>query len=477
MAGLLASAGVRTETLSGVAAALNGGARTVHETFATTTSSGIFGIDTGRRLLANNPRYLEYLESGLALGGGGDWPWQFRESAIQMLLRTLMQPAQVVDLAGTGFADLRLRDLPDDTAQPDHRLRRIRNEAAQWWEEAFYEIAAEHPDRGGDTGGQWARSLPDDPDAMNAMKLWEEQILIPRLQQAAERHLSAAGYTILDGGTYLEAVAALQASFLDVGPDDWRVEVLTGPRRLEDEPLGAEREALQFHDAAFPVRIIELDDIVDNASLFLNHSPNGRALVCSLYALPEVFRHQFAGMDWLPIDRPPLLALLGQLHAADSGPEVPLAMLSPSVTPHELKAMFTSLPVLTLTTLSTTREPEYRDSILELDRSFIVIDLPLRLQIEQWANTGWRILFRVTELQSDRPLTLVVFAIDELPQCLFLAFRSQAGYSELAQLLDRYGDHLHPGLETDEDTADQVNAAAVQLLNSWWTFRETGWTR
>jgi hypothetical protein len=68
----------------------------------------------GRRLLARSPVYLSYLDEGFNLGGSADrWPWQFRESSAQTLLRTLMQPAEVAEPAGRGLERLRVRDVSE----------------------------------------------------------------------------------------------------------------------------------------------------------------------------------------------------------------------------------------------------------------------------------------------------------------------------------------------------------------------------
>lgn len=123
MAGLLAGAGIRGDDLSAVAMTMNTVCREVHERFATTISSGAVGVPAAQVLLAGNPLYLGYLNDGLALGGPSDrWPWQFRESAVQMLLRVLMQPAELAGVAERGFSGLVLADIASETIHPDARL-------------------------------------------------------------------------------------------------------------------------------------------------------------------------------------------------------------------------------------------------------------------------------------------------------------------------------------------------------------------
>jgi hypothetical protein len=114
MAGLLAEADPALGHLRRVATAANRACRRVHEVFASTISCGVVGVEQGRRLLAQSPVYLSYLDEGFNLGGSADrWPWQFRESSAQMLLRTLMPPAEVAELAERGLERLRVRDVSE----------------------------------------------------------------------------------------------------------------------------------------------------------------------------------------------------------------------------------------------------------------------------------------------------------------------------------------------------------------------------
>lgn len=476
MSSLLAEAGIRPATLSNVALIANEAARNVHEVFATTISCGVLGVPESRLVLGDNDRYVRYLNSGLMLGGPVEWPWQFRESAIQMLLRSLMQPVELLDVAEKGFAGIRVRDIADVSVQPDARLRTIADLAPAWWGEVFAELSSEFPDRGGDTGGLWERNLPETHEAMDALKTWEESTLIPRLANVASVRLSEVGIRVLDGVEYLGLAEALQASFVSLGPEDWEVSVLTGPRRLTDEPLGAEREALQFREEPWPARVVEEHDLVDNATHFLSTEFLDEPYIVALFAEPAVYRHQLAGFEWLGDEGGVLLSMVGAVNLEGPGASVPVAMMQPGVSPQALAQMFTSLPVLTVTTLSTTRESQNRRAVLDLDQVFIVIDLPLRLQIEQWIATGWAVRFAAIELESDRSLTLLLFEIDELPNCTFLTFRSRVGYGEIAQLMERHGeDRISPGLRSTENRRTASIAVASRLLNSWWEFRETGW--
>jgi hypothetical protein len=361
MAGLLARAGVRPEVLGAVATAMNCACREVHERFAATVSSGALGIPGARQLLAGDERYLAYLEDGVALGGPSDrWPWQFRESAIQMLLRTLMQPAELIAIAERGFAQLSLEDVADERMYPDVRLQAIGGSAGSWWEDSFAAVLASDPQRGGDTGGYWSRELPQDTEAMEVLKAWEDTVLIPALSDAARGHLAAAGMRALGQDEYLSVVDALRASFLELAPDGWQIEVFVERRRLHEEMLGAEREALILDRRRGQLELCEAAELSARAAEFLLEGPGGPQILA-------IIRRQSAGLDELPVDGPPLVAMGGQPATRDGGDRrLPLALMRPGLSPTQLAAMFASLPVITRSSLRTSLQESARHALLEL---------------------------------------------------------------------------------------------------------------
>lgn len=471
MAGLLANAGVDEEALDSLARKANGGCWQVHEVFATTISSGAVGVPAARRLMAGNDLYLGYLEDGLRLGGPREAaPWQFRESAAQMLLRSLMQPAELAALAERGFARLRPSDLEPESIHPDPRLEAVALTAGGWWTETFAAILDGHPGRGGDTGGTWQRDLPDDEAAMDAMKSWEETVLIPTLQETADRHLRAAGFAVLDPGEYLEVAAALRDSFLELAPPEWEVEVLTGPRRLLDEPLGGEREAIVLHPQPARLVLRDADELAARTDEFLHQGQLGPRIL-SLYLGTDVLRRQFAGAEALLTPRP-LLGIAGNPSGSAGERAVPVSLMKPGVSPRDLVGMFQSLSVTTLTTLSTTLDPEAHGAVLALEQVLVLVDLPLRVQVESWIAGAGRVRLRVVELQGDRHLNLIVFKLDGFPQRCFLCFRSDAGIGELAQLLDRHPGDLTADLALSDEELDEIGSVSAWLVNTWHSFEE-----
>jgi hypothetical protein len=472
MGGLLARSGTRGEVLGPVAVLMNSACREVHERFATTISSGAIGVPAARGLLAGNARYLGYLEEGLELGGPADvWPWQFRESAIQMLLRTLMQPAELADVAERGFARLRRQDVALEAIHPDVRLAAVSESAARWWEETFADVMAAHPERGGDTGGMWMRELPEDAEAMDRLKAWEETVLIPALGDTARRNLAAAGMATLAQDEYLDVVEALRTSFLELAPSDWQVDVLVERRRMQEEMLGAEREALMIAGASAQVALCDAEELPARATDFLLQGPDGPHALAVLLDR-TVLRRQFAGLDDIPVDGPPLLAIAGSPVVADSRRQVPMALMRPDVPPAALVGMFTSLPVITLSSLRTSLDPSAREALLDLDEAYLLVDLPLRTQIAAWIAQTGRVRLRVTDVEGPRPMNLVVLQPDELPSLWMLSFRSDGGIGELAQLLDRHPGQLTADLDIPASVVHRIGMIVAWIHAAWYALEE-----
>jgi hypothetical protein len=332
-------------------------------------------------------------------------------------------------------------------------------------------ILAEHPERGGDTGGTWQRDLPDDEAAMDTMKSWEETVLIPALQETADTRLRTAGFAVLDRSEYLDVAAALRDSFLELAPPEWEVEVITGPRRLQDEPLGGEREAIILRPQPARLVLRDADELATRAGEFLHQSQLGPRIL-ALYLSTDVFRWQFDGVEQLLTPRP-LLGIVGNASGSAEGRVVSLSLMKPGVSPRDLVGMFQSLPVATMTTLSTTLDPDVHKAVLEMEQVFILVDLPLRVQVESWIAGAGRVRLRVIELQGDRHLNLIVFKLDGFPQRCFLCFRSDAGIGELAQLLDRHSGGLTTDLSVSDQELDEIGSVSAWLINAWRCFEET----
>jgi hypothetical protein len=184
-----------------------------------------------------------------------------------------------------------------------------------------------------------------------------------------------------------------------------------------------------------------------------------------------VLRRQFTGLEWLPSEAPLLLALVTdplQSHV------VKFAVLDRAVSPRSLAGSFRSTPLVTLTTLSTTREPIGRERVLELESVLVLVDLPLRLQVEAWLDISPTVRFRVLGLEAPVPLNLTVFHLDDLPSCWFLNVRGEEGFAELAQLIDRHEDRLLHGLDVPDAVVSSITGAVRWILATWRRVDELG---
>ncbi|MFT4218086.1 MAG: hypothetical protein QM619_13020 [Micropruina sp.] len=468
MSGLLAQTGVNATRLEAVARHLNRRAKSVHEIFATTISIGVLGVEKGQSLLSGNRRYLRYLEQGLDLGGDPTrWPWQFRESAAQMLLRALMQPRELMAIAEVGFDRLSLQEIERITP-PDIRLFRAAA-AGSWWDDTFSRLLIDDPTRGGDAGDAWSRGLPTNSAEMDQLKAYEEGTLIPALAEAVRPRLASLGVHVLDEAEYLHVVEFLRASFTALAPDEWQIELLTDRRSMSQEPLGAERERIYIHHMPATAEIVSINGLDD--AVFVHQDLDGRPAILATYLQGSSYATQF-GITELS-GQPVVLALAGRPHLDSSDKRhVPLALLAPPMTPEALHHAFTRMPVIVLTSLTVTRDRQLRDEILSLPTAFVLMDLPLNLQVSYWANDGWTVRFTAIDLQGAHDLTLLLFQLEQLPSLYFISYRTLAGFGEIAQILDRYPNNLSGGLAPEPKVIRQVMLVTNWLMAAWWRFQE-----
>lgn len=261
----------------------------------------------------------------------------------------------------------------------------------------------------------------------------------------------------------------LRTSFKRLAPHEWQIEVLTDRRPFSQEQLGAERERVHLHATRAIADLATADNVADPR--FVLRSDDGQPAILCTYFTGRTLATQFGLSDF--VDVPAVLSLAGWPFTDDEGRRhVPLALLAPPMTPKRISDAFAHLPVLVLSSLSLTRMKESRDHVLAVDKAFVLVDLPLNLQIAYWVTDGWTVRFAAIDLRGQHGLTLLIFVLDELPGTLFLSYRSAAGFAELAQLLDRHTDKLIPGLQPDADTLRDITTISSWLLSAWWRLQE-----
>jgi hypothetical protein len=185
-----------------------------------------------------------------------------------------------------------------------------------------------------------------------------------------------------------------------------------------------------------------------------------------------VLHRQFAGLETVPADGPPLLAMAGHPIEVGASRRLPITLMRPDLTPKAVDAMFSSLPVLTLSTLRTSLHDPARKALLELDEAYVLVDLPLRTQIATWIEQVGRVRLRVTDLEGPRPMNLVILQLDGLPSLWMLCFRSDGGIGELAQLLERHPEHLTTDLDIPPTVVRRIGMLAAWIHGAWHVLEE-----
>lgn len=474
MAGLLAEADVQSAHMRPLAAFANSSCRLVHEIFSTTLSCGVIGIDRGRELLAGNSLYLSYLDQGLRLAGPEHWPWQFRDTALQALIRALMQPAVIKDLAGQEFGQVSVRALARPENLPDQRLLAVSAAAGEWWEDVYAELAAAYPDRGGDLGGSQRRVLPGGATANNRLVAWEDEVLRPRLRAVAAQRLRECGFAVLDDADYAQVIETAVGRLRSAGAAG-RFVILRETRMTSLETLSAERESVVIHQTPAQVIARTPAELRERPQEFFFAASEAVPQLLAVFLGPPVLRRQFAGLTGLALDGPAVLAVAGRPSLTGQADRVlPLMLFRPGCEPGQLPALFAGAKVITLTTLATIWEPERQQQVAGLESLYILIDVPLNLQINTWLDNGQTVRFRAVELHGGPSVRCAVFGLDQLPGCRFLCYRSEAAWGELMHMLDQHAQagRLGPALQVDKEQQAEIGMVASWLMSAWWRFGE-----
>lgn len=453
-AGILARSGFRRHALREVFLRLVDQSRDSHETYATTLSAIVTGVDAARELLAGNREYLAYLDRGLALVDvDGDWSWQFRGAAVDAVLRVCLRPAVSLDLLGRGFRQLGSGDVGDGRDSPDQRLAVFEQTGGpQSWTPLFAALLAEFPDRGGDASS--VRLRAGSPE-FEQLRQFEEEVLGPRCHAHVCEVLDRAGLASVGSRQQSALATAYRDAVAEVSPET--AALITVAR----ERLAAHEDGLELHRQRVLLRAPLTAELVPVAE-----PAGGQDHVCGLWLDGAVAKGQFAfgGQDV-----PERFAAI----ATVSGAAIRLGLLPDGVTPTQCQAVLANRPLLVLTTHHTlARHGDLLAMLHTIEPVFVVMDLPVERHVAQWAAGG--ILVR-TATRDLGDFTLLMLAVTRNHPFRFLCIGTPAGMYLLADRLRR----RYPGQVVLEPTLLDEHPAATGyavdfILNAWHLLKQGG---
>ncbi|MBW4700482.1 MULTISPECIES: hypothetical protein [unclassified Micromonospora] len=453
-AGILARSGFRRHTLREVFLRLVDQSRDSHETYATTLSAIVTGVDAARELLVGNREYLAYLDRGLALVDvAGDWPWQFRISAIDAVLRVCMRPAMSLDLVHRGFRQLASDDVAAGRDSPDRRLAVFEQTGGpQSWTQLFAAVRAEFPERGGDDGA--ARPRAGSP-GFERLRQFEEEVLGPRCHAHVCEVLDRAGLGSVGSHQQSALATAYRDAVAEVDPET--AALITVAR----ERLAAHEDGLELHRQRVLLRAPLTAEFASVAE-----SAGGEDHVCGLWLDGAVAKGQFTFGEQAVPERFAAIASV-------SGATIRLGLLPDGATPTQCQGMVANRPLLALTTHHTlARHGDLLAMLQTVEPVFVLMDLPVERHVAQWTASG--ILVR-TATRDIGDVTLLMLAVTRNHPFRFLCIGTPAGMYLLTDRLRR----RHPGQVVLEPTLLEEHPAATGfavdfVLNAWHLLKQGG---
>jgi hypothetical protein len=438
--------------------------RETHETYATTISATIGGIDNAHALLTGNSDYLAYLDRGLALVDvPGAWPWQFRSAAIDAVLRVCMRPAASLDLLRRGFQHLSSDDILPDRDGPDQRLVMFERMGGPGsWTPPFERLIAEFPDRGGDTE---AARAPIDSPAFDRLRRFEEEILAPRCYAHVCEVLERAGMPSVGSRQQSALATAFRPAITEMNPEIAPLLTLVTERRPPHE------EMLELHRQRIWLREPLSAEVVPPGA---QHDPKAfrlidsaeRSFACGLWLDRTVAAGQFDLGDQVVPD--PLAAL-----AVVDGSRIRLGLLPPDTTPTACQAVAPDVPLVVLTTHhSLARHANMLAMLQTIEPVFVLLDLPVDRHVRQWVSSGIRVRMATVDLGG---LTLLVLAISRNHPFRFLCIGTPGGVYVLAdQLSRRYPKQVVPDPALLDEHRFATERAVEFILGTWHLLKQGG---
>jgi hypothetical protein len=479
MAWLLAGRGFRKHYLSELFHVMVEESRDTHEVFATCLSAASDGVGRARELLADNPRYLDYLERGIALVDAGDAEfWQFHHAAISAVLRVCMRPAATLELLDRGFQRLTRRDLDLARDGPDRRLAAFeRLGGPSSWQVVFRDLLERYPDRGGDPVPGYGRRLPEAPEALERLHRFEGEVLLPRCHAHACAVLDSAGLPSVSSREQSQLATALRSAVNAVDPELAEQLVLaTGRRPLSEEALDFERQQVVLRDR-LSVRIVREHETLRDPAAFRSGGSHGHHYACALWIDRQVARKQFAFPEG--VELPELVsALSARAGEAGEDQQVRIGLLPPGSTPQQCQQALRGIPLLGLTTHATlARHGQALAMLQTAEPVFVLMDLPIGRHVGHWIRQGATVRVWASPIShTGGRLGVATFAINRRHPFVFFRIGSEAsGYVLLDQLRQR-----HPGSVEDNEAARDdgwraaLDLAVDQVLSTWHVLDQQG---
>jgi len=480
MAFLLSGRGFRRHSLNELFQVMVEESRETHEVFATCLSAASDGVVRARGLLAENPRYLAYLDRGLALVDAGDAEfWQFHHATISSVLRVCMRPAATLQLLDRGFQRLMRRDLDLERDGPDRRLSAFeRLGGPSSWRPVFRDLLENYPDRGGDpVRGSGRRRLPEDPQELERLHRFEGEVLLPRCHAHVCAVLDSAGLPSVGSRQQSQLATALRSAVADVDQELAEQLVLaTGRLSLFEEALELERQQIVLRDR-LPVRVVSAEETGRDPSAFWIRDSGRPQHACAIWIDREVARKQFAFPDGVELAEL-IVALTVRAGSEDTDQFVSLGLLPPGITPQQCQLALHDTPLLGLTTHATLARHGQALAVLQTAEPVLVLmDLPVGRHVGHWIRQGATVRVSAAPIdQTGGRLGVATFAINRRHPFVFFRIGSEAsGYVLVDQLRQR-----HPGsVEDDESVRDASWQAALgfavdHVLSTWHVLDQRG---
>lgn len=479
MASELAIRGYRTGPLRSLFERMVTLSRTPHEMFATALSSFAVGEEHAYELLLDNVLYTQYLRRASVLVPRADTPSpRFYHAAVGAVLRAVMSPSSALDVLDVGFARLAADHVPGDN-HPEARLAAY--EAASRaldWAEVLGSLARQHPGQAGRPWGSPRDPLPDeDTEEFLALRVFEEEVLVPACYRAVQHLLDSAGFPTIAFGRQSELARRVKEAVADVDAElAARLRIVTERRPVADDGLQYDRQQLVLRSPLPAAVHVFTGSIGDRGFLEWDGSSGPTAL--GVWMTAAAARKQWAFSPGDDEALPVVLAALVQV-GTDQASGVPLtvlATLDPVGPRHVQDLLGDATPLVCVTTLSSLADEGLVRTLGSVEPVFVLMDLPVAHQVASWLAQGASVRMAASPLTGTATdLMLLAFRVDQAPAFVFLSINGTGGTSMLIERLRRtHGDALTIDPDVLLEHQAGINLAITKVLATWHVLDQDG---